>query len=59
MTVFQSVPMLDISANRGRRKAKCQATAYVAWKERCIKDWWQNKLPQKNAPNDKQREFHE
>eukprot|EP00973_Karenia_brevis_P050955 7076481-Karenia_brevis.AAC.1 len=60
MTVFQPVPMPAISANRGRRKANaqtCQATAYVAWKERCTKDWWQSKLSKKNTPNDKQREL--
>eukprot|EP00973_Karenia_brevis_P023295 3207086-Karenia_brevis.AAC.2 len=60
MTAFQTMPMPRFPAKRGRRKAearKYQATAYVAWKERCIKDWWQNKLCQTDAPNNKQREF--
>eukprot|EP00973_Karenia_brevis_P050300 6981575-Karenia_brevis.AAC.1 len=57
MTEFQSMPMSATSTKRGRRKAnarKLQATAYVAWKERGIKDCWQNKLCQKDAPNAKQ-----
>eukprot|EP00973_Karenia_brevis_P074090 10296358-Karenia_brevis.AAC.1 len=41
MTACQCMPMSATSTKRGRRKVnarKFQATAYVAWKERCIKD---------------------
>eukprot|EP00973_Karenia_brevis_P080083 11111193-Karenia_brevis.AAC.1 len=50
MTAFESVPTSATSTKRGRRKPnarKSQATAYLAWRERRIKDWWQNKLCQK------------
>eukprot|EP00973_Karenia_brevis_P088102 12216211-Karenia_brevis.AAC.1 len=51
MTAFQAVPTSATSTKRGLRKAnarKFQASAYISWKEQCIKDWWQNKLCQRN-----------